>query len=72
MQYEFSTDIPVTSSRASYPFKALEVGESVLYPATIAKEKLKARKAAYRLSEIKDWEIVTRSSPEGVRVWRLS
>lgn len=67
----FEKNVPIPTSRATnYPFAALQIGESVLYPCEL-KQKANARKAAYRTANYRQWKIVVRSLKDGVRVWRL-
>lgn len=58
------------TASAVYPFKALQPGDSVLYPCTASPDRVKARRAAYRIAEHHEWQITVRSLPEGIRVWR--
>lgn len=57
--------------RAQYGFAKLQPGDSLLKKCADAKERDKTRKAAYRLADYKNWKIVVRTLPEGVRVWRI-
>lgn len=69
---QFEKNVPVPTSRLNkYPFARLQPGESVLYPCSEFADRQRARKAAYRLAEHHQWQIIVRASlPEGVRVWR--
>lgn len=67
----FEKNVPIPTARAAtYPFAALQIGESVLYPCNL-KEKANVRKAAYRTANYHQWKIIVRSLKDGVRVWRL-
>lgn len=57
--------------RAQYGFAKLQPGDSLLKKCADSKERDKTRKAAYRLANYKNWKIVVRSLPEGIRVWRI-
>ena len=69
MQFEKNVPIPAPTP-AKYPFPDLQPGESVLYPCADNATRAKARKAAYRTAEYHAWNIVVRSLPDGIRVWR--
>ena len=62
---------PAKGGVARYPFKHLNVGDSVLQPYTTAADATRALKAAYRCANYHDWRIVSRKLPEGVRIWRV-
>ena len=68
---EQNVPIPIAKGGAlRYPFKYLTVGDSVLHPCTMRADKKRALKAAFRCAEYHGWRIVSRSLPEGVRIWR--
>ena len=57
--------------RAQYGFEKLRPGDSLLKKCADPKERDKTRKAAYRVADYKNWKIVVRTLPEGIRVWRI-
>lgn len=65
----FETNVPIPSARR-YPFAQLRPGQSVLYPCA-PENRRKVGKAAYRVANYHKWELIVRSVPEGVRVWRI-
>ena len=69
---EQNVPIPIAKGGAlRYPFKFLTVGDSVLHPCIAPADKKRALKAAFRCAEYNGWRIVSRSLPEGVRIWRI-
>jgi hypothetical protein len=68
--FMFEKDVPIPAL-VRYPFADLLPGESVLYVCA-PDQKIKARKAAYRVAEYHQWKIVVRSLKDGVRCWRIS
>jgi len=69
--FERNVPIPIaTYANRKYPFAELQAGESVLYPCAPS-DRRKVGKAAYRVASYHKWNIVVRSVPEGVRVWRI-
>ena len=74
MTYAFEQNVPVPTAPGAprYPFRHLKVGDSVLYPCAADDAKARARKAAYRIAEHHEWQVVVRKLPEGVRVWRIA
>jgi hypothetical protein len=73
MSYQIQQNIPVPPAAGAprYPFRHLKIGDSVLYACTDPQAKHRACKAAYRLADHHDWQIIARKLPEGVRVWRI-
>jgi hypothetical protein len=74
MNFTIEQNIPVPNAQRAprYPFRHLKPGDSVLYACTDAATKQRACKAAYRLAEHHNWEIIARKLSDGVRVWRVS
>lgn len=61
--------IPIPETRAKYPFKTMEVGESVL----IADESVWARasNAAFMVGARGGKRFKTRKMSDGLRIWRI-
>ncbi len=74
MNFTIEQNIPVPTAPGAprYPFRHLKPGDSVLYECADAAAKQRACKAAYRLAEHHNWEIIARKLSDGVRVWRVS
>ena len=62
---------PAKGGAPRYPFKDLQVGDSVLHPCTATADKTRALKAAFRCAEYHGWRITSRRLSEGVRIWRI-
>lgn len=70
MIIEKNVPVPTArSARAKYPFKEMDVGDSVLIP---DESKAKAAvNAAFMVGTRDGKKFTSRSTPEGVRIWRV-
>ncbi len=61
-------DVPIPNRRRTYPFDQMGVGESVLVPATKGHS---ARTCMFSTARKTGKKFISRTLPEGVRIWRV-
>lgn len=54
---------------SKYPFFEMNVGDSFVVP---TQQAAGVRRAAHYFSEREGWRFITRTVPEGLRVWRIA
>lgn len=73
--YKIEKDVPVPiSKRSVYPFRAMEIGDSILVDENYSRELMSKYNNAARNFCRKaklDWNFITRKTDEGIRVWRV-
>lgn len=73
---EIESDVPLMASHkngrpASYPWREMQVGDSILIPAERTHPK-HASKRAYAASKRTGYKFTCRTQEDGVRVWRIA
>jgi len=73
MAIKIDKGIPVSRSNghARYPFAELEAGDSFLFPSHM-KMSITGSRLDYWRKKFPDRKFVTRTTPEGVRCWRVT
>lgn len=74
-KYKIEKGVPILETRGTrteeYPFRDLEIGDSFLIPSPSSKEKQSILSQAYNRGKKLNRRFVTRTVPEGLRVWRV-
>ena len=64
-------NVPAPTRRGlKYDFSLLQVGQSA-FEECEKSDRMRVRKAAYRVANYKHWKIIVRSFETGIRMWRI-
>ena len=75
MEFEIEKNVPkpvtMKAYHSKYPFGTMEVDDSFLIPNAKVEEKIWVRQAASHYAKRNNVKFVTRTTDEGLRVWRV-
>ncbi len=72
MQYKVETNVPIPSrDRSKYPFVDMDVGDSFLIPDPTDTERKRVQTSAASYGRRHNKHFVTRTTHDGIRVWRI-
>lgn len=71
MEYKIEKGVPMPKLRNKYPFRQMEVGDSVYIPNSHAAAS-KSSYAAYDFQKRTGRKFISRKEGDGIRIWRIA